>query len=75
MKRGFLSLWMAASCHIAYRTLYLLKENNIIVSGLLAVALHVLQPLDVGVLGTLEGEFRKLLAYRNVVTKKISTMI
>lgn len=63
------------SCHIAFKRLFLFKENNIIVLGLPAHTSHVLKPLQIAVFWPLKGEFWRLLAYRTVATKKITAMI
>ena len=54
--------------HLTYKTLSLLKQNNIIVAGLPAHTSHALQPLDVGVFASCKEQFKRLLSRRSITT-------
>lgn len=66
--RKLLLIMDGYACHVAYRTLKMLGDNDIIVAGLPAHTSHVLQPLDVGVFGPLKEAFRQLLSHRTVTS-------
>lgn len=56
-------------CHIAFKTISLFQENDIVVAGLPAHTSHVLQSIDVGVFSPLEEDFRRLLGRRTHFSK------
>lgn len=60
------------SCHVSFKKISLLKENDIIVVGLPAHTSHALQPLDVPVFWQMKQEFKRLLSRRTVYSKPIA---
>lgn len=57
------------SCDVTAKTLLHLHDNVIIVNGLVAHKLHLLQPLDVVIFGTPKEEFREMLNRRTVTSQ------
>lgn len=54
------------ACHISYKTLKSLRDNEIIVARLTAHKSNVLQSLDVSVFAPLKEDFKRLLTARTV---------
>lgn len=54
------------SSHVSYEFVEYCTENNIVALCLLPHVTHVLQPLDVGIFGSLAKEYKKIISRRAI---------
>lgn len=58
------------SAHISFKTISVLRDNNVVVLGIHTHTSHALRPLELSVFGTMNERFRQLLARCTITTEK-----